>query len=114
MTFLLQATGSTFARKSGKSAYAPFARRVVMIDATTFSPTLRMADKPNRMSVPTGVKLESEELTSGGRTLMPIRRHSWRYCADLSLSSLIDVSSAAMYSAGKFALRYAVQYDTRP
>ena len=71
-----------------------------MIDATTFSPTLRIADKPKRMSAPTGVKFESEELTSGGSTLMPIRRHSCKYCADLSLSSLTDVSSAAMYSAG--------------
>ena len=34
--------------------------------------------------------------------------------AILSLSSRTDVSSAAMYSAGKLAFRYAVQYETSP
>ena len=52
------------------------------------------------MSVPTGEKSAFEELTSGGSTLMPIRRHSCRYSALLSLSSRTEVSSAAMYSAG--------------
>ncbi len=33
---------------------------------------------PNLMSVPTGVKIVSDSLTSGGSTLMPIRRHSLR------------------------------------
>jgi len=41
-----------------------------------------------------------DSFTSGGSTLMPIRRHSARYTADLSLSSPTLVSSAAMYSAG--------------
>ena len=52
------------------------------------------------MSVPTGAKFSSDSLTSGGSTLMPIRRHSSRYIASLSLSSPTLVSSAAMYSAG--------------
>ncbi len=77
-TFLLQATGSTFLRKSEKSANAPLALRVATIEATTLAPTLRTAVSPNRMSVPTVVKLASEELTSGGRTLIPIFRHSFR------------------------------------
>ncbi len=52
------------------------------------------------MSVPTAVKLATDSLTSGGSTLMPMRRHSFRYSADLSLSSRTLVSTAAMYSAG--------------
>ena len=77
-TRLLQATGSTLRRKSWKEANLPLARRVPISDSTTFAPTLRTADSPNRMSVPRGVKSESESLTSGGSTLMPIRRHSAR------------------------------------
>ena len=42
MTFLLHTTGSTLARKSAKSANAPFALRVAQIEATTFAPTLRI------------------------------------------------------------------------
>jgi hypothetical protein len=79
--------------------------RAATIASTTFAPTLRMAVRPNRMSVPTGVKFAADSFTSGGSTLMPSRRHSLRYRADLSLSSRTLVSSAAMYSAGKFALR---------
>ena len=71
-----------------------------MIDSTTFTPTLRIAARPNRMSSPTEVNRAEEAFTSGGSTLMPIRRHSARYTADLSLSSPTEVSSAAMYSAG--------------
>ncbi|RGC67281.1 hypothetical protein C5N14_18185 [Micromonospora sp. MW-13] len=49
-----------------------------MIAATTFAPTLRIAARPNRMSLPTGVNGPAEVFTSGGRTWMPIRRHSDR------------------------------------
>ena len=52
------------------------------------------------MSVPTGVNGPAESLTSGGSTWMPIRRHSARYIAILSLSSPTLVSNPAMYSAG--------------
>ena len=47
-------------------------------EATTPVPTLRTADSPNRMSVPTGAKSRTEALTSGGSTLIPIDRHSAR------------------------------------
>ncbi len=46
--------------------------------ATTFSPMLRIAPSPKRMSAPTEAKLETDSLTSGGSTLMPMRRHSLR------------------------------------
>jgi hypothetical protein len=46
------------------------------------------------------VKVAAEAFTSGGSTVMPIRRHSFRYRALLSLSPETEVSSAAMYSAG--------------
>ena len=69
---------STFATKSWKSVNRPRERRVSLMDRTTPSPTLRIADNPNRMSLPRAVYAESESLTSGGNTLMPIRRHSPR------------------------------------
>ena len=77
-TRLLHTEASTLAMKSWKSANRPTRRRVAMTESTTLPPTLRIADRPNRMSVPRGVKSKSESLTSGGRTLMPILRHSLR------------------------------------
>ena len=64
--------------KSAKSVNRPFSRRVSMICSTTFQPTLRIAVSPKRMSVPTGVKLACDSLTSGGSTWIFIRRHSLR------------------------------------
>ena len=79
MTFLLQATASTLRRKSGKSVNAPLSLRAATIESTTLAPTLRTAARPNRMSLPTGGEVGSEDsFTSGGSTLMPIRRHSFR------------------------------------
>ena len=92
----------------------PFSVRVLISDATTFAPTLRTAPSPKRMSVPTEAKFCADSLTSGGSTVIPSRRQSARYTAALSLSSPTEVSRPAMYSAGKLAFRYAVQYDTRP
>ncbi len=43
---------------------------------------------------------------------MPICRHSLRKTAVWSLLVLTDVSSAAKYSGGKFALSHAVWYVT--
>ena len=100
MTRLLQTTSGTLRRKSVKPLKWPFDLRAATIASTTFAPTLRIAARPNRMSVPTAANVATDSLTSGGSTLMPIRRHSLRYSADLSLSSATEVSSAAMYSAG--------------
>src|SRR5215469_12955234 len=112
ITRLLQTLTGTLRRKSEKLPKAPLAVRAATTDSTTAVPTLRTAARPNLMSGPTAVKMAFDALTSGGRTLMPILRHSFRYSADLSLSPATEVSRPAMYSAGKFALRYAVQYAT--
>ena len=100
MVRLLQTTAGTLRRKSSNEVKAPWLSRVATIASTTLVPTLRIAARPNRMSVPTAAKFATDSLTSGGSTLMPIRRHSPRYSADLSLSSRTLVSTAAMYSAG--------------
>jgi hypothetical protein len=100
ITRLLHTVTGTLRRKSAKPVKAPLARRVATIASTTFVPTFRTAARPNLMSCPTGVKLAADAFTSGGSTLIPIRRHSFRYRADLSLSPAVEVSSAAMYSAG--------------
>ena len=78
MTRLLQTFTGTLRRKSAKLRNAPLDLRAATIDSTTLSPTLRMAAMPNLMSVPTGVKFAVEAFTSGGSTLIPIRRHSFR------------------------------------
>ncbi len=75
---LLQTTAGTLSRKSVKLVYAPFVCRASTIASTTFAPTLRTAVRPNRMSAPTAVKFAADELTSGGSTVIPIRRHSPR------------------------------------
>jgi hypothetical protein len=52
--------------------------------STTFVPVLRIAARPNLMSRPTAANVATDSLTSGGSTLMPVRRHSFSYSADLS------------------------------
>src|SRR5579875_54985 len=100
MTRLLQTETGTLRRKSEKLVKAPLDLRVATMASTTLLPTLRTAARPNLMCSPTGVKLAADAFTSGGSTLIPVRRHSFRYSADLSLSPAVEVSSAAMYSAG--------------
>ena len=78
ITFLLQATVSILRMKSAKSLNGPFSSRARTIESTTLCPTLRTEARPKRMSVPTAVKSQEDSLTSGGSTLMPIRRHSAR------------------------------------
>ena len=51
------------------------------------------------------MKSESDSLTSGGSTVMAMRRQDPRYLGRASLSSLTLVSRAAMYSTGWWALR---------
>ena len=76
--FLLRTLPSTLSQKSRKSVNLPFSVRARAISATMPSPTPRTADSPKRMSSPTGVKSDSDSLTSGGSTEMPMRRHSLR------------------------------------
>ncbi|SKY35320.1 Uncharacterised protein [Mycobacteroides abscessus subsp. abscessus] len=56
----------------------PFSSRAARIDDTTPDPTLRIAARPKRMSVPTAAKLCCDSLTSGGSTVMPSLRQSAR------------------------------------
>ena len=56
------------------------------------------------------VKRSLERLTSGGRSAMAHSRHSPMYSAIFSLLSSTLVSSAAIYSFGKWHLKYAVWY----
>ena len=61
-----------------KEVNRPFSSRAATIASTTLAPTLRIAVSPKRMSSPTGVKFAADSLTSGGSTLIAIRRHSLR------------------------------------
>ncbi len=75
---LLQTRAGTFPMKSLKSVKRPFSSRAATMPETTLEPTLRMAVSPNRMSLPTGVNVDWDSLTSGGSTWIFIRRHSLR------------------------------------
>ncbi len=78
MVRLLHTDSGTLSRKSVKEVKAPFSSRVRMISSTTFAPTLRIAERPKRMSSPTAEKYRSDSLTSGGSTVMPRWRQSPR------------------------------------
>ncbi len=78
MTRLLQTTAGTLRRKSAKLVNSPLDLRVATIASTTLAPTLRIAAMPNRTSAPTAANVATLALTSGGRTLTPIRRDSDR------------------------------------
>ena len=55
------------------------------------------------------MKRASDSFTSGGRTFMPISRHSEMYSATLVVESSTLVSSAAIYSQGQWHFMYAVR-----
>ena len=63
-------------------------------------PTFLMAASPKRIESQAGVKFASEIWTSGGRTVMPISRHSPMYLTTFSGFEVSLVSSAAMNSTG--------------
>ena len=68
-----------------------------------------MATRPKRMFSPETVKSASDSFTSGGRSLMPMSRHSAIYSATFVLLSSTLVSSAAIYSRGWWHFMYAVR-----
>ncbi len=68
----------TLPRKSWNDSKRPLPSRASLTPSTTFAPTLRTAPMPKRMSSPTAAKYRFDSLTSGGSTLMPMRRHSLR------------------------------------
>ena len=78
ITLLLHTAGSTFFKKSKKSLNLSFFCLELIRASTTFSPTFLIADKPKRISFPTGANSLKDSLTSGGNTLIPMRRHSFK------------------------------------
>ncbi|MNL59837.1 hypothetical protein D3C87_1835960 [compost metagenome] len=63
-------------------------------------PTFLMAPRPKRIPSSVGVKSEPLELTSGGRTMMPMRRQSLMQSRILSWAPRRLLIRAAMYSEG--------------
>ena len=76
-----------------------------MIDSTAPPPTFLIAQSPKRIASPSGVKSMSDLLTSGGRTRMPMSRHSLMYFTTLAVLPVSDVSSADMNSIGVVRLQ---------
>src|SRR3984893_4441740 len=109
--FLFSTDVGTRRAKSWKEL-KPSLREDTMHSATA-SPTLRMAERPNRIWSPLGVKSSCDELTSGGSTLICSAMHSARYARIRSVLALTEVSRAAMYSTWQRALSQAVWYATR-
>ena len=70
------------------------------MESAALEPTARTAHKPIRIPWPSGVKSRLLEFTSGGRTGMPISRHSLMYFTTLSVLPISDVSSAERNSSG--------------
>ena len=70
------------------------------MESTAEPPTFLMAESPKRIALPSGVKSLSLLLTSGGRTLMSMSRHSLMYLTTLAAVPVSDVSSADMKSSG--------------
>jgi hypothetical protein len=58
------------------------------------------ASSPNRIELPETTNPWSEELTSGGRTSIPIPSHLLTKNGTLSLVDITEEITAAMYSAG--------------
>ena len=89
-------------QNSSKPVKGPFSARSCISSWMKRSPMFLMATRPKRIFPPTTVKRASDSFTSGGRTLMPISRHSVIYSATLALESRTLVSRAAMYSQGQW------------
>ena len=69
-----------------------------MIDSIAPWPTFLTARSPNRVAWPSTVNSTPELWTSGGRTSMPIRRHSAIAAATFSSFDRKAVSTLVMYS----------------
>lgn len=89
-------------QNSSKPVNGPFSLRSCISCWINFSPIFFIATSPKRMFRPETVKRASDSFTSGGRTLMPMSRHSEIYSATLPVESSTLVSSAAIYSQGQW------------
>lgn len=83
------------------SVKKPSLERHARMDSTAEAPTPLMPPNPNRM-LPSALTVKSmpDSLTSGSRTLMPMRLHSVMSLVTSSILSLDMVKLAAMNSFG--------------
>ena len=96
---LLTARESTRSQKSQIEAIGA-SSRARRIASTAEWPTFLTASRPKRIAFSETTKLWSEELTSGGRTSIPISSQRLTKNGTLSLVFITEEITAAMYSAG--------------
>ncbi len=65
-----------------------------------FWPRFLIAPSPNRIASWSTANEKRDTLTSGGRTPIPMARHSSMWTTTLSVFAISDVRSAAMNSTG--------------
>src|SRR3954467_2652964 len=104
---LLTARVSTRSQKSHNEVKSPSPERASRIAWTATWPTFLTASRPKRMQLPETTKPWSEVLTSGGSTSIPISSQRLTKKGTLSLVFITEEITAAMYSAGEWALREA-------
>ena len=107
-TLRLHRRRSIRVQKSVSERNGPPSSRAAMIDSMAPWPTFLTASRPKRIASPSTVNSRWLGRTSGGRTSMPIRRHSATAAATFSSFERNAVSTAVMYSTVWFAFRYAV------
>jgi hypothetical protein len=92
---------SVRAQKSYRDRKGPPCSRARTICSVAEVPTFLMVPSPNRMvRSSTTVNSDPDSFTSGGRTEIPMRRHSSTSNATRSRLPLSAHSTAVMYSAG--------------
>ena len=97
---LLTVRQSTRSQKSHSEVNGPPSSRARLIASTAAKPTPFTASSPKRMLPSTTMNSWSDSLTSGGRISIPMLSVWLTKNGTLSLVSMTDEISAAMYSAG--------------
>ena len=97
---LFKAPKLTLSQNSNSEANLPTSLRALIIPSTAPWPKFLIAPRPKRIAGPSGVKLKSEEFTSGGFTVIPISRHSLIYFTTFAVLPVSEVSRADMNSTG--------------
>ena len=87
-------------QKSASDGKLPSRSRAATIVSMAFWPRFLIAPRPKRIVSPSTPKEKRETLTSGGRTPMPMLRHSSMWTTTLSVFAISEVRSAAMNSTG--------------
>ena len=87
-------------QKSTSDVKGPSCSRAATMASIAFCPRFLIAPSPNRIVSPSTPNEKRETLTSGGRTAMPIARHSSMWTTTLSVFAISEVRSAAMNSTG--------------